>query len=67
MDGSILNPLIECFALPHEPLPEKSERHIALPPAGHDLIIVYGNDGLVHHLAKDAIINAGRIQTGQKP
>lgn len=24
----------------------ESERHIALPPAGHDLIIVYGNDGL---------------------
>jgi len=37
----------------------ESERHIALPPAGHDLIIVYGTDGLVHHLAKDAILNAG--------
>jgi hypothetical protein len=36
----------------------ESERHIALPPAGHNIIIVYGNDGLVHHLAKDAIINA---------
>jgi hypothetical protein len=37
----------------------ESERHTALPPAGHDLIVVYGNDGLVHHLDKDAILNAG--------
>jgi hypothetical protein len=36
----------------------ESERHIALPPAGHNIIIVYGNDGLVHHLDKDAILNA---------
>ena len=36
----------------------ESERHIMLPPPNHDLIIVYGTDGLVHHLAKDAILNA---------
>ena len=36
----------------------ESERHIMLPPLNHDLIIVYGTDGLVHHLAKDSILNA---------
>ena len=35
-----------------------SERHIALPPTGHDLILVYGTDGLVHTLALDTVINA---------
>ena len=36
----------------------ESERHIMLPPPNHDLIIVYGTDGLVHHLAKDSILKA---------
>jgi hypothetical protein len=36
----------------------ESERHIALPPAGHDLILVYGTDGIVHHLDKNEILNA---------
>jgi hypothetical protein len=36
----------------------ESDRHIMLPPPSHDLIIVYGTDGLVHHLAKDSILNA---------
>jgi hypothetical protein len=36
----------------------ESERHIMLPPPSHDLILVYGTDGLVHHLAQDSILNA---------
>jgi hypothetical protein len=42
----------------------ESERHIALPPAGHDLIVVYGDDGLVRHIDKNAILNAAVLGSG---
>jgi hypothetical protein len=36
----------------------QSPAHINLPPAGFDLINVFGTDGLVHYLAVDSILNA---------
>ena len=36
----------------------ETERHVKLPPPSHDLVIVYGTDGLVHYPAKDSILNA---------
>jgi hypothetical protein len=36
----------------------ESERHIMLPPPNQDLILVYGTDGIVHHLDKNEILNA---------
>jgi hypothetical protein len=36
----------------------ESSGHLKLPPPGHDLILVYGTDGLVHYLTIDSILNA---------
>jgi hypothetical protein len=36
----------------------ESENHIKLPPSKHDLILVYGTDGIVYYLPKDGNINA---------
>jgi hypothetical protein len=41
--------------------------HIKLPPPNHDLIIVYGTDGLVYHLAKDTITNAAVFGPAPRP
>jgi hypothetical protein len=39
----------------------ESEAHIKLPPDGFDVVIVFGTDGLVHHLPLDSIVTvAGR-------
>jgi hypothetical protein len=43
----------------------QSADHIKLPPAGFDLVIIFGVDGLVHHLAIDTIANAAVY--GPKP
>jgi hypothetical protein len=36
----------------------QSPDHIKMPPAAFDLIIIFGEDGLVHHVAKDTVLNA---------
>lgn len=36
----------------------ESPAHIKLPPPGFDLVLVFGADGLVHHLIADSIVNA---------
>jgi hypothetical protein len=36
----------------------QSPEHIKLPPPNFDLLIVFGSDGLVHHLAADSLANA---------
>jgi hypothetical protein len=36
----------------------QSSAHIKLPPAEFDIVIVFGNDGLVHHLPLESIASA---------
>jgi hypothetical protein len=36
----------------------ESESHIKLPPEGFDVVVVFGTDGLVHHLPVDSIATA---------
>jgi len=36
----------------------QSPAHIAMPPAEFDVIIIFGQDGLVHYLTKDSILSA---------
>jgi hypothetical protein len=36
----------------------ETEAHIKLPPPGFDVVVVFGTDGLVHHLPVDSIATA---------
>jgi len=36
----------------------ESEAHINLPPGGFDVVVIFGKDGLVHHLPVDSIATA---------
>ena len=36
----------------------QSPAHIAMPPPEFDIVIVFGQDGLVHYVSKDSILNA---------
>jgi hypothetical protein len=35
--------------------------HIKMPPPAFDLIIIFGEDGLVHHIDKNTVLNAAVV------